>query len=58
MLSSCFIQGSASTSIETEDVGFFTEDAIPQLSLGRILPAQITRLFEHYCNRDLPTDFD
>jgi ADP-ribose pyrophosphatase YjhB (NUDIX family) len=52
------IGGSASPSIETEDVGFFAEDNIPQLSLGRILPAQITRLFQHYRNPNLPTDFD
>ena len=52
------IGGSASTSIETEDVGFFAKDRIPQLSLGRILPAQITRLFEYHHNPDLPTDFD
>ena len=52
------IGGSASISIETEDVNFFAEDNIPQLSLGRILPKQITRLFEYYRNSDLPTDFD
>ena len=52
------IGGSASTSIETEDVGFFAEDNIPQLSLGRILPNQITRIFEHYRNPNLFTDFD
>jgi hypothetical protein len=39
-------------------VGFFAEDNIPQLSLGRILPKQITRLFEYYRNPDLATDFD
>ncbi|MEL6165714.1 MAG: NUDIX hydrolase [Cyanobacteria bacterium J06628_3] len=38
------IGGSASTSIETEDVGFFAEDNIPELSLGRILPNQIQSL--------------
>lgn len=52
------VGGSAATSIETDDVGFFAEDAIPKLSLGRVLPHQITRMFEHYRNRDLPTDFD
>ncbi len=52
------IGGSASISIETEDVGFFAEDNIPQLSLGRILPNQITKLFEYYRNPDLATDFD
>ncbi|MEL6462028.1 MAG: NUDIX hydrolase [Cyanobacteria bacterium J06636_27] len=52
------IGGSASTSIETEDVGFFAEDNIPELSLGRILPNQITKLFEHYRNPNLMTEFD
>ncbi|MEM7716363.1 MAG: NUDIX hydrolase [Cyanobacteria bacterium P01_A01_bin.68] len=52
------IGGSASTSIETEDVGFFAEDNIPELSLGRILPNQITKLFEHYRNPSLAAEFD
>ena len=52
------IGGSASPSIETEDVGFFAEDSIPQLSISRTLPAQITRFFQHYYHLDLPTDFD
>ncbi|MBH8561828.1 NUDIX hydrolase [Nostoc sp. CENA67] len=52
------IGGSPSTSLETEEVNFFLEDALPELSLGRVLPAQITRLFHHYRHPDLPTDFD
>ena len=52
------IGGSASISIETEDVGFFAEDNIPELSLGRILPNQITKLFEHYHNPNLAAEFD
>ena len=52
------VGGSPSPSIETESVEFFPEDGIPELSLGRVTPAQITRLFEHYRNPDLPTDFD
>ncbi|MBI5666766.1 MAG: NUDIX hydrolase [Chloroflexi bacterium] len=43
---------------ETEAVAFFAEDALPELSIGRVTPAQIKRLFEHYRNPDLPTDFD
>ena len=43
---------------ETEAVGFFSEDALPELSIGRITPEQIKRLFEHYRRPDLPTDFD
>ena len=52
------VSGSPSPSIETEEVEFFAEDAIPELSLGRVTPSQITRLFEHYRFPDLPTDFD
>ncbi|MEB3359265.1 MAG: NUDIX hydrolase [Synechococcales bacterium] len=50
--------GQAQTSIETSDVGFFAEDELPELSISRITEAQIHRLFEHYRNPDLPTDFD
>ncbi|NDJ23831.1 NUDIX domain-containing protein [Nostoc sp. B(2019)] len=52
------IGGSPSPSIETEEVGFFPEDALPELSLGRVTPAQIIRIFQHYRQPDLPTDFD
>lgn len=52
------VSGSPSPSIETEEVGFFREDEIPQLSLGRVTPTQITRLFQHYRYPNLPTDFD
>ena len=52
------VGGSPSSSIETEEVEFFAEDAIPELSLGRVTPAQITRLFQHHRLPDLPTDFD
>ncbi|MFN6570747.1 NUDIX hydrolase [Dendronalium sp. ChiSLP03b] len=52
------IGGSPSSSIETEEVGFFSENALPELSLGRVTSAQITRLFQYYRNPDLATDFD
>lgn len=52
------IGGSPSASIETEEVGFFPEDDIPPLSIGRVTPAQIKRMFEYYRHPDLPTDFD
>lgn len=50
--------GSPSSSIETDDVGFFGEDEIPELSLSRVLPTQIARIFHHHRHPDLPTDFD
>ncbi|MEO1764069.1 MAG: NUDIX hydrolase [Cyanobacteria bacterium J06629_18] len=52
------IGGSPTTSIETEDVEFFAENNIPQLSIKRVTPIQINRIFEHYRNPDLPADFD
>ncbi|WP_109481265.1 NUDIX hydrolase [Paraburkholderia sp. C35] len=41
---------------ETDEVGFFDLDALPALSLGRVLPAQIHRLSELY--RSGGVDFD
>jgi ADP-ribose pyrophosphatase YjhB (NUDIX family) len=52
------IGGSPTTSHEIQDVGFFAEDEIPDLSLTRIMPSQIARMFENYRYSDLPTDFD
>lgn len=50
--------GEAKTSNETTAVDFFAENEIPDLSITRILPFQIARMFEHYRNPNLPTDFD
>jgi ADP-ribose pyrophosphatase YjhB (NUDIX family) len=50
--------GQPSPSDETSDVAFFGEHEIPELSLGRVLPEQISRLFQHYRNPELPTDYD
>jgi ADP-ribose pyrophosphatase YjhB (NUDIX family) len=50
--------GSAQTSNETSDVGFFGPEEIPPLSLGRVSPSQIARFFEYLENPDWPTDFD
>jgi ADP-ribose pyrophosphatase YjhB (NUDIX family) len=44
--------------IETTDVGFFREDAIPPLSRARTTVRQIGRFFEHLRDPLLPTDFD
>jgi ADP-ribose pyrophosphatase YjhB (NUDIX family) len=52
------IGGTATPSIETEAVDFFPEDGIPDLSLRRTTPTQITRAFHHHRHPDLPTDFD
>jgi ADP-ribose pyrophosphatase YjhB (NUDIX family) len=50
--------GSPSSSLETVEAAFFPEGALPELSLARVTPAQIIRLFEHYRNPELPADFD
>jgi ADP-ribose pyrophosphatase YjhB (NUDIX family) len=52
------IGGTAAASFETEAVGFFGPQEIPQLSLTRVVPSQIDRLFEHYYQPEKPTDFD
>lgn len=50
--------GTPVESYEIQQVGFFKEDEIPDLSLLRVVPSQISRLFEYFRNPDLPTDFD
>ena len=51
--------GAARTSLETSEVGWFGEDSIPSdLSLGRTLPHQITRMFVHWRQPELATDFE
>jgi ADP-ribose pyrophosphatase YjhB (NUDIX family) len=53
------IGGAASVSLETSEVTFFREDALPaDLSTGRVLPHQVRRMFEHWRNPALPTDFE
>lgn len=55
----CEITGGAPRpSIETSDVGFFPEDALPPFSRGRVVPSQIARMFEHLRDPSLATDFD
>jgi ADP-ribose pyrophosphatase YjhB (NUDIX family) len=50
--------GSPGRSSETDDVGFFAENQIPELSLTRTLPEQIRFLFQCLRNPDAPTEFD
>ena len=51
--------GAASGSLETSAVAFFAEDALPSdLSTGRTLPHQLTRLFMHRRDPGHPTEFD
>ena len=55
----CEITGGTPTiSDETDGVEFFPVTALPELSTGRTLASQVARMYEHWLNRDLPTDFD
>ncbi|GAB4383469.1 MAG: NUDIX hydrolase [Elainellaceae cyanobacterium] len=55
----CELTGGAPVaSYETEEATFFSEQSIPELSLSRVVPSQINRLFEHYRHPDWQTDFD
>lgn len=52
------IGGAPAESTETDGVGFFRADALPELSLTRVMPSQIQRFFEHARNPGWSTDFD
>jgi ADP-ribose pyrophosphatase YjhB (NUDIX family) len=52
------VGGSLRTSYETPGVDWFPRDALPPLSLDRVLPAQIERLYQHREEPSLPTDYD
>lgn len=51
--------GEPTTSLETSGSGWFAEDAIPEdLSIGRTLPSQVARMFAHWREPGLPTEFE
>lgn len=50
--------GAARPSLETSEVAFFAEDALPDLSPGRNQAHQIRHMFAHHRQPDLPTEFD
>jgi ADP-ribose pyrophosphatase YjhB (NUDIX family) len=53
------VAGVATTGLETSEVAWFAEHQLPEnLSLGRVLPRQIRRMFEHARSPMLSTDFD
>jgi ADP-ribose pyrophosphatase YjhB (NUDIX family) len=55
----CSLAGGApNPSIETVAVDFFSENAIPPLSLPRVTPTQIRHMFDHHRHPDWPTSFD
>ena len=52
------IGGAPAASAETDAVAFFPVGALPELSTGRVLATQIERLYQHWLDPTLPTDFD
>jgi ADP-ribose pyrophosphatase YjhB (NUDIX family) len=56
----CALEGGApATSLETSEIGWFAEDDVPKdLSLRRTLPHHISRMFAHWRDPGLATDFD
>ena len=55
----CRLQGGElTTSMETDAVGWFARDEVPDLSTGRISPRLIERVFEHHDDPALPPDVD
>lgn len=51
--------GAAAAGPETSEVAWFPEDALPDdLSLGRVLPHQLRRMFVHARDPSLPADFE
>lgn len=53
------IGGTPRVSLETSEISFFGPYEIPEdLSTGRVLRAQIARMFAHHAMPSLPTDFE
>jgi ADP-ribose pyrophosphatase YjhB (NUDIX family) len=50
--------GAPAESIETTSAAFFQANRIPDLSISRVTPEEISRMFQHLRNPNLPTDFD
>ena len=53
------VGGRLRTGLETSEAAWFAEDKVPDdLSLTRVLPSQIRRMFVHARDAAMPTDFD
>jgi ADP-ribose pyrophosphatase YjhB (NUDIX family) len=58
-VSACrLVGGDARASDETDDVGWFARDALPELSAGRTSLPLLRRAFEHHDDPTLPPDVD
>jgi ADP-ribose pyrophosphatase YjhB (NUDIX family) len=47
-----------SAEVDSDEVRFFGEDELPELSITRVTLAQVSRFFEQHREPDQPTDFD
>jgi ADP-ribose pyrophosphatase YjhB (NUDIX family) len=56
----CALEGGAArTSVETSEIGWFAEDALPaDLSAARLTPHQLRRMFAHWREPELAAEFD
>ncbi|KEO84220.1 NUDIX hydrolase [Tumebacillus flagellatus] len=56
----CELVGGAAEqdTLETQGVGFFSLDELPELSTGRITESQVRLMFAHFENPERPVDFD
>lgn len=53
------VGGQAATGSETSEIAFFAEQELPtDLSVSRVLHAQLQRMFQHMQRPELATDFD
>lgn len=53
------LDGEATTSLETSEVGWFAQGCVPNdLSVGRVTSMQISRMFDHRRNPELAADFE
>jgi ADP-ribose pyrophosphatase YjhB (NUDIX family) len=52
------VGGTLTPSVETSEVGWFSAARLPELSTGRATEKQIRRMFDHFREPLLPTDFD
>jgi ADP-ribose pyrophosphatase YjhB (NUDIX family) len=52
------VGGKATRNDEIDEIGFFTRDVIPPLSLTRVTPQQIDRMFEHQQHPEWSAEFD
>ena len=50
--------GQPAVNLEIDAIDFFSIQALPKLSTGRLTVDQVHRLYAHYRQPDLPTEFD